>query len=445
MNIIFLNRYFAPDHAATSQILSDLAFELGERDWRVAVITSRQLYDAPRRYLSHRETIAGVKVYRVWTSRFGRNNLAGRSIDYMTFYFSAAWQLWRMARQGDIIVAKTDPPMLSVIAAPVAWLRRAHLINWLQDLFPEVAQALGVGSKKWLRAAFRLMILVRNWSLRRASVNVAIGNHMAKHLEDIGIARDRIRVIPNWADGKLVRPQNCRTNNLRHAWDLQHHFVVGYSGNLGRAHDFDTLLGAIALLESGSEREAASGAIGPISAPISQAAFGVGPQTEPKVAWLFVGGGALRKKFEAAILSRGLKSTHFRAYQLREHLNESLSVPDVHIVSLRPEMEGLIVPSKYYGIAAAGRPTIFIGDEGGEIAHILNIEQCGWTIRPGNAVALAELVTHLAANPKLVQEMGQRARVAFEREFDFPIAANAWEALLREINLASADALRGIV
>jgi colanic acid biosynthesis glycosyl transferase WcaI len=431
MTIIFINRYFAPDHSATSQILSDLAFELRRRGWSIAVITSRQLYDTPGKRLAARETMAGVEVYRVWTSRFGRINLAGRAIDYLTFYLSAACQLWRIARNRDIIVAKTDPPMLSVIAAPIAWARQAHLINWLQDIFPEVAQALGTGRKTWLVLAYRLMSVVRNWSLRQARANIAIGKRMAKYLEELGVSPGRIRVIPNWADGRLVTPRKDSTNALRLEWNLQHKFVVGYSGNLGRAHEVDTLIDAIARLEQDDQ----------ISALDLEPAAITGSPTALNIAWLFIGSGALHKPFEAKIASRGLKSTQFRPYQPRERLSESLSVPDVHLVSLRPELEGLIVPSKYYGVAAAGRPTIFIGDEDGEIARLLKAEQCGWTINARNGAALAELVQSLAANPQLVRDMGQRARAAFDRSSDLPIAVAAWNRLLEEISDAPANTL----
>ena len=118
-------------------MLSDLAFDLARQGERVTVITSRQRYDAPNVALPAKETIDGVEIFRVWTSRFGRQNLIGRSADYLSFYVTAAWTLLRLARRGDIVIAKTDPPMLSVIAAPIARLRGARLVNWLQDIFPD--------------------------------------------------------------------------------------------------------------------------------------------------------------------------------------------------------------------------------------------------------------------------------------------------------------------
>ena len=125
-HIIFLNRYFYPDHAATSEMLSDLAFALSCRAFNITVITSRLRYDETESLLPSRESIRGVDVWRVWTSRHGRNRLLGRSLDYASFYLAAGWRLWRLACPSNIVVAKTDPPLLSVVAACIARLRGAR-------------------------------------------------------------------------------------------------------------------------------------------------------------------------------------------------------------------------------------------------------------------------------------------------------------------------------
>src|SRR6185312_3205002 len=143
--IILINRYFYPDQAPTGELLSSLGFALVTQGFRVEVITSRLRYEEARASLRPRETIRGVEIWRVWTSQWGRQNLLGRIFDYISFYLSAAWRLLQNARTGDIIIAKTDPPLLSLVIAPLAWWRGCHLVNWLQDLFPEVAVALNVG------------------------------------------------------------------------------------------------------------------------------------------------------------------------------------------------------------------------------------------------------------------------------------------------------------
>jgi colanic acid biosynthesis glycosyl transferase WcaI len=416
MPIIFLNRFFYPDHSATSQLLSDLVFALADHGGSVRVITSRQLYDSPNVRLPVRDTIRGVEVHRVWTSRFGRERLIGRAADYLTFYVSAAWRLWRLARAGDIVVAKTDPPMFSVLAAPIARRRGAKLVNWLQDIFPEVAEAVGMGGGRLSRGAYRIMRALRTRSLRSACVNVVLGERMAERLRVLGVPAHSIRIIPNWADGSLVRPIQHSANRLRREWGLVDTFVVGYSGNLGRVHEFETMLDAIEMIERGA---------GPLGAEV------LGPS---RLLWLFVGGGALHGELRAQVDRRGLNSVMFRPYQPRECLAESLSAADVHLVSLQPDLEGLVVPSKIYGILAAGRPALFIGDKGGEIARLLARHDCGRTIAVGAGTALACSVLELARDPALCRSMGLRARRTFESEFDKKASVARWARLLVDLS-----------
>jgi colanic acid biosynthesis glycosyl transferase WcaI len=412
-HIIFLNRFFHPDHSATSQMLSDIAFALAGRGYWISVITSRQRYDAPSVRLPKWERIAGVDVHRVLTSRFGRHFLPGRVVDYLTFYASAAWTLWRLARRGDIIVAKTDPPMLSVLAAPIARLRGALYVNWLQDLFPEVAQELRIGGGPG-RAAYRPLRWLRDRSLRSAKMNVVPGDRMAAKLIDLGVNSSRIRVIPNWADGDLIRPVERSTNALRRQWDLGDAFTVGYAGNLGRAHESETIVEAVAATQA----EQTPGEL----AANTQA-----------VRWVFIGGGAQFEALKTEVARRKLKNVLFQGYQPRERLAESLSVADVHLVSLRPELEGLIVPSKFYGIAAAGRPTIFIGDPDGEIPRLLKEYECGLAVVQGDASGLARVVSELAYAPSLVRKMGENARRALDIEFDKSIAVARWAKALAQV------------
>jgi glycosyltransferase involved in cell wall biosynthesis len=290
--------------------------------------------------------------------------------------------------------------MLSLVAGPVCWLRGARLVNWLQDIFPEVAEELGFRGGA-ARATFPVLRWLRNRSLSQAASNVVVGERMAARLAALGIKKERIRIIANWADDNIV-PVRPAANPLRASWALQDRFVIGYSGNLGRAHETDTLLHSICELERNG-------------API---------------AWLFIGGGVLYRQLQEETERRHLKSVQFRPYQSRERLAESLSAADVHLVSLKPELEGLIVPSKFYGIAAAGRPTIFIGDRDGEIARLLARYDCGRTVAMGDGAALTRTILELASDRAKCQRMGERARRAFEAEFSKAIAVTKWRSLL---------------
>lgn len=399
MRIIFINRFFSPDHSATSQMVSDLAFYLAERGHAVDVITSRQRYDAPHARLDAKEQVNGVEVHRVWTSRFGRGFLPGRAVDYLTFYLSAAWGLFRLAEADDLVVAKTDPPLISVVAGWVAGLRGARLVNWLQDLFPEVAGALGIRLARG--ATGRVIASLRDRSLHRAAMNVAIGEGMRERLVELGVDASRVRVVHNWSDDARIRPLPAGPSPMRHEWGLDGKFVVGYSGNLGRAHEYETLLAAADRLRD-----------------------------QDDVVFLFIGGGASMDGLRVEAEERGIGNLMFRPYQPAERLAESLAVPDVHLVVLRPEMEGLIVPSKFYGIAAAGRPTLFVGSLGGEIAGLLAAGEAGVSVAQGDGAGLARAVLRLRDEPELRDRMGASARRLCERRFSRRAALELWEQVL---------------
>jgi len=278
-------------------------------------------------------------------------------------------------------------------------------------VFPEVAQALNVGGRVGRLASGALRPL-RNWSLRAAKVNVVVGEGMVRRLKAMDI--DNVEVINNWSDGTLITPMPAGQSKFRKDWVLGDRFVVCYAGNLGRAHDVDTLLLAMTSLQERAKKS-----------PSDIAA---------KIMFVFVGGGALRAKLEREALKRGLTNFRLCPYQPKERLGETLAVGDLHLVSLNPALEGLIVPSKFYGIAAAGRPTIFIGAKDGEIARLLDEFQCGFTVPPGDGEALVSKILELATDQQLCATLGARARLAFERQWNKSQALTKWEALLQAVS-----------
>lgn len=394
--IVFVNRYFSPDESATSRMLSDLAFRLAECGLSVAVVTSRQLYEDPTAALPAHEMLRGVSVHRVVTATHGRSRLVGRALDYASFHVSAGIELLRLLSPGDVVVAKTDPPLISVVAARVAAWRGAALINWLQDLFPEVATALApTAIPGWLQKG---LLCMRDHSLRTAATNVVLSDGMRARLTARGI--NHSEVIPNWANTVEVTPRTTEQSQTRVRVGLASCFVVGYSGNLGRAHEFDTLLGAARLL-----------------------------QGEPDIAFLITGGGAKAEGLQA----QNLPNMVFQDYQPAERLGDSLAAADVHFVSLLPGLEGLIVPSKIYGILAAARPAIFVGDPEGDVARLIRESSCGITVQVGQSARLAAELRTLRDDRQRLAEMGRRARQLALSRFTSDHAVSRWLTLLRAV------------
>ena len=406
--VIFVNRYFYPDLSATSQLLTDLAAALANEGFDVHIICSRLRYDDAHAALPKSDRVGAVQVHRCWSTRFGRAGLFGRLLDYKSFYVSSVLTALRLSRPGDILIALTDPPMLSVGLAWVARRRGAALVNWLQDLFPEVAIALKVTRLPgWVQ---HLLLRLRNDSLQAAAMNVVLGERMRERVQALGIPAERITVIENWADGDAIRPMEASESKLRASLPVGTEFVVQYSGNLGRAHEYQTILGAAQILA-----------------------------TEPGWLFLMVGGGANMVRLQAEARQLALPNMRFLPYQPREELADSLAAADVHLSCLLPEMEGLIVPSKFYGILAAGRPVIVIGDREGEQAKLVVAEDCGGTASCGDAQGLARLLRQLRAEPQRSVEAGGRGRTLFEHRFTPAKALGNWSAILSAVHANTGD------
>lgn len=392
---VFVNRYFDPDQSATSQMLSDLAQGLAARDMVVHVVCSRQLYTDAGAQLPRRETRSGVITHRLATTRFGRARLIGRGVDYASFYFSAGVALFKLLSAGDVLIAKTDPPLISVLAAIVAYLKGVLLVNWQQDVFPEVATLLDANPlPRWIDAPLRRL---RDSSLRYAKMNVLIGNRMLEYFKQRGIPPSRLCVIENWADAKTLKPKSSKLSVLRARLGLTDQFVVCYSGNLGRAHEFDTLVAAANAL-----------------------------RTDRSIVFLMIGGGAKMESLQRTVTERALNNFIFLPYQSREDLEDSLAAADVHLVSLLPALEGFIMPSKLYGILAAGRPIIFIGDPDGDVARIIGEAKCGVTVEVNAGTELVAEIGRLRSEPNSCAVMGMRAREIFLSRYTLDAAIERW-------------------
>lgn len=399
--LIFINRYFLPDLSATSQLLTDLVGRLGADDYEIHVLCSRQLYADARASLPRLERVAGATVHRCWSTRNGRGGLAGRAIDYLTFTLTAAARLLKLARANDIVVVLTDPPMMSVPAALVTCLTGARLVNWLQDVFPEVAVALDtMPLPRWVQGLLRRM---RNWTLRLAARNVVLGPRMGHILKAAGVPSRQLSVIENWADAQALTPQPRDRSRLRCSLHAQHQFVIQYSGNMGRAHEYETLLAAASEL-----------------------------RYENNWLFLFVGDGAKMRLLRQKAAELALDNMVFLPLQPREALADTLAAADVHVTCLLPKLEGLVVPSKLYGILAAGRPVIVIGDLDGEQARVVRGARCGSVIAPGDGAGLVDELRRMRSDPEWMREAGSNARHLLERRYSLSAAISKWRVVLEQ-------------
>jgi len=392
--VIFVNRVYWPSQAATAQLLTDLAEGLAARGWTVHVIAAGS-DPGPRNGVTIHRTGAGEK----------HGGLLSRTLNYRRFGRRARELVAALARPGDVVVPMTDPPMLGAEVTATGQAAGARVIPWIQDIYPEILTA-HLGAISALPAwPLRLR---RDTAWRAADRCVTLGSDMAVRLLARGVPGDRVSIVPNWAPRELqARPDDFDVTARRITWKLADKFIVAYSGNLGRVHEFRTVLDAAELLR---ERTG--------------------------IIFQFVGTGAQFDELRATAAKRRLHNIRFRPPEPRETLAASLAAADAHLVTLKPAFADLVYPSKLAGVLAAGRPALFVGPAGGEIARLLAAEGCGQAVAPGEAGLLAEIVTQWQGAPGRRVQLGRQARAAYEKHFTFGGSLARWEEILRAAGAA---------
>jgi glycosyltransferase involved in cell wall biosynthesis len=293
----------------------------------------------------------------------------------------AVWNGFRIGHP-DVIVTLTTPPLTSVLGRFLKLSRGCRHFIWEMDVYPDIAIDLGVLRRHSILTA--LIGALTDWSRRNCDGIIALGDDMKARLVARGIPAHMIHVAENWADGQLITPLPFPEGPL----------TIHYSGNLGLAHDIDTIAGAMKRLRN-----------------------------DPRFHFAFAGGGGRRRDLEAFCQKHQIDNAFFQPYCLQTELNAGLGSGHLGLVTQLPETCGSIVPSKTYGIMAAGRPILYIGPREATPARIIDRFQCGWRVEPGDVSALVNLLERLAGDRESIFTAGARSRTAFDEHYDRPIGA----------------------
>jgi glycosyltransferase involved in cell wall biosynthesis len=393
VRVLVVNQYFHPDRSATAQLLTELCDDLAQSS-RVQVIAGRPSYNPVTEEERDRES--PVQVKRAWSTSFDRTWMPGRLLNYATYLAGSVIQAMAASRP-DVLLAWTDPPLIGLVAAIAARARRVPLVLTTQDVFPDVAIQLGRLRNRTAIAGLRRAAKMQYSTAARI---VSIGRDMNDRLLELGVPATKLRTISNWADGTQIVPLQG-VSPLRRAWGVADRFVVMHSGNVGLSQSLDTMIGAAALLRDRSD-----------------------------LVFVIVGEGAAKARLQADVERQGLNNLKFLSYQARTTLSESLGAADVHVVALKRGLAGFIVPSKVYGIMAAGKPMIAAVEAQSEPGRIVEEHKCGVRVEPDDPRALADGI--LAMKNGSGVAMGKRARAAFEKAYDRPIATASYKAVLEE-------------
>lgn len=370
MNILLTTQLFYPELISTGQSLTELSEALSDKGVKIQVICAPPtLVDqdsvCPKELVHH-----GIRITRVWSSRFPKLNLLGKLLNHATFSWSVFWFLI-FDRTNRPLLVPTNPPFLIWVCVLSLYFRPRKIVYVLFDLYPETPIAFGLMKPNGFMA--KIWRGLNQIAYKKSDVVVVIGRCMQALVK---APVEKMRLIPLWVDTQTISDKG--TTTFREEWGLFGKRVVLYSGNMARFHDFDTFLGAAKYLED-----------------------------QVDIVFVFVGDGHARKSIE----NSGLRNCQVRDYVPRADLGKLLRTADVGLVSLKSGFEGFSVPSKTFGIMAAGVPVVAVMSEKSEIAQLIN------EYAAGKVVPIGDVVGCVSAILSVTPEMGRRGANAVKNYY----------------------------
>jgi len=384
--IIVISQFFGPDQSAVGQFLADFADGAAAAGHDVSVICGANDYaagDVAARSRDPRENPkstaelhtggGAIRIARVRTAAFSQSKMR-KLLSYATFYAGAVWRALSIARP-DVVVTLTAPPGLAWIGWLVQRVRGCRHVTWEMDLYPDIAIALDIPVAAWTSR-------VLDFPRRRADKIIAPGDCMKTSLLQHQIPEDRIAVAENWADGSSIFPlPPPKLPPMR----------ILYSGNLGLAHDVATIRAVMVHLADRSD-----------------------------FLFVFAGGGLARRELMEFCQERGIGNISLQGYVRLQDLRASLAECHIGLVTQKPTTLGAIVPSKIYGLMAAGRPVLYIGPALATPAALIQKFDCGWHFDCGDEAGVAALLLRLIEDPEELRRKGLNGRKAFIENYDKP-------------------------
>ena len=384
--IIVISQFFGRDQSAVGQFLADFADGAAAAGHDVSVICGADDYaagDVAARGSDQRENLDSaaesrtggsvIRIARVRTAAFSQSKMR-KLVSYATFYAGAVWRALSISGP-DVVVTLTAPPGLAWIGWLVQRVRGCRHVAWEMDLYPDIAIALDIPVAAWTSR-------ILDYPRRRADTIIAPGDCMKARLLQHRIPEDRITVAENWADGSSIFPR---------PFPEQPPLRILYSGNLGLAHEVATIR---AVMEQLADR--------------------------PDFLFVFAGGGLARRELIEFCQERGIGNISLQGYVRLQDLGASLTECHLGLVTQKPTTLGAIVPSKIYGLMAAGRPVLYIGPASATPAILIQKFNCGWHFDCGDEAGVTALLLYLIEDPEELRRKGQNGRVAFVENYDKP-------------------------
>ena len=373
MHILLLNEYFPPDTSATAKCAALVAETLAEKH-RVTVIAGRPSYDPAERhppYVLRREVRGNLIVERVGSTAYPRFEMRRRATNYLTYLALAVPRA--LSIRSDVVLSMTDPPIEGIAGALVARLSGRPFVYNIRDLYPDMAVGGSIVRQGSFTDRWEAM---HRWALRHAARVIVLGEDMRDRIAAKGV--DPARVVISRDGINIPESLPSAENLVAHEIRGDFRFVLVHAGNLGFYGAWDTLIAAVRMLES----------------------EGVG--------LVFIGEGAMKPQIEA--LAAGCRAIRFLPFRPASEIPLVLSSGDMHVVTVKRGLEGVVVPSKLYPTLAAGRPVLGIAPDESDVVRIIRRSGCGIVANPDDSNSIVEGIRGVLHDAERLENMGRRAR-----------------------------------
>jgi colanic acid biosynthesis glycosyl transferase WcaI len=378
MHILLLNEYYPPDTSATAKMAVQVAETLA-KSHQVTVVAGRPSYDPDEYYpyqLLRRDTRNGVVVERVGSTAYPRHQMRRRVSNYLSYLALAVPRA--LAIRPDVVLAMTDPPVAGIAGAFIARLAGRPFVYNIRDLYPDMAIGGDIVPPNGWAERWEKM---HRKALKRAACVIVLGDDMRSRILAKGVAPERVVVVRDGTSFPASMPAQSDpvVQEIRGGFP----FVALHAGNLGFYGAWGTLLKAAEMLRN------------------------------ENAALVFVGDGANRPSLEAS--AAGAPNVRFLPFRPFEQVPHVMMAGDVHIVTIKRGLEGVVVPSKLYSILAAGRPVLAVAPESSDAARIVTESGCGLAADPDDPAAVANAIRELRSDPARLCKMGCTARETAEK------------------------------
>ena len=381
--ILIISQVYPPDAAAVGQHFHDVAAALVKRGRPVKVITSARGYDDATQTYPARETRDGVEIRRLPLSSFGKASIPVRLLAQMLFLVQAIAHGLFTRNLGSLFVS-TSPPMCAAGALVIRALRRVPLTYWVMDVNPD--QVIELGKMKPGALPCKVMRLFQRAVLRRAKDVIVLDRFMGDRVNRMRDVSEKLSIIPPWAHDDVLEPIAHDANPFRDEHNVQGKFVVMYSGNHGFSTPVTTVLDAAVKLKDRDD-----------------------------LVFAFIGGGVGKEDVRRTITEHNPGNIIDLPYQPLESIKYSLSAADLHVVTVGPDVVGVVHPCKVYGAMAVARPILLVAPNPCHASDLIEAHDIGWHVAHGDVDACVRAIeTAISAGESRRTDMGQSAKAAVD-------------------------------